>query len=248
MDTQGTDESRDAARQGDGIVAFIDISGFISVIEAEVSSVALWEEMRLMRQGAAALYNPSSAGDAKGGLIFVGDAFLLYAFDPTDDGIASFVRSVSNICGLMMLRGWRIRAGITMGDLLVSEDRTHYLGLAVARAHKLESNQQWFGGAFGAEFNDWFQSTTTGQELVAQGYVEKYEVPLKDGAVSGDFALGWPRGLPLDEIQLRRNLTQVYPELAAADKITNRLDQTVEFYRHRDARSRANRKSSTANA
>lgn len=235
-------QPQEVARHGDGVVAFIDLSGFISVIEAEVSSSALWEEMRLMRQMAEMSYDLGGGIDDTSGLIFVGDAFLAYAFDVTDDRLEGFVRSVSNICGVMMHRGWRLRAGFAMGDLLVSDDRTHYLGIAVARAHRLESGQTWFGGAFAREFNDWLRNSESGVRLRADGYVAEYSVPMKEEGESADFALGWSRGLSLDEKTLRDNLCRVYPPSNPESRIIAMLDESVRFYHGRNAPAIAERK------
>lgn len=235
MDTADFDSTSEAARKGPGVAAFIDISGFSSVIQAQQSLEALWEEMRLMRQlaGGVLAHGVDHEDPSKVGLIFVGDAFLAYAFDPSDKVREDFLRSVCGFCGAMLHRGWRVRAGIAEDDLLVSEDRTYYLGRAVVKAHKLEGAQTWFGGVIDPAFSSWLEGTPQGRQLLDENVVVRHPVPVKPQDEPSDLALGWPRGLSLSRSELETNLTRLYPSPSSSrdvQKIRRRLERMLEFY------------------
>jgi hypothetical protein len=220
-------------RVGPAIVAFCDIAGFISVIEAQSSIVALCEEMNNMRFLADGLFQRGSLSgpETKAGLIFVGDAFLAFAFDPTDEIREGFLRSICGLSGAMLHRGWRVRAGVVEDELLVSQDRTHYLGRAIARAHHLELGQQWFGGALQADLAAWLDTTEEGQRILDDGVVRRALIPLKEGVGSTNLAIGWPRGLSSTPEDLKRNLERLYPAPAKSENAERMLNETLRFYR-----------------
>lgn len=237
--------------RGNRFVAFFDLLGFSSWLEAD-GSIEVFTYVRgflnLMIRASlpGSVVHPDMSvtlEDSNIGFINFSDSIVFYSRDDSDacfDTILQVCGAFLNgvICGpSRMLRG-----AISHGEFYADPTANAYVGQALIDAYRLESSQDWLGCSFHPSVVALRQFEVA--RKVYPNYIVRALVPLRDSTLV-PYCLNWAdkrhfrnfsfsaeRGLATCEERARRSLRDRPLELA---KLEIRMKHTRDFIRHYNA-------------
>jgi hypothetical protein len=123
------------------------------------------------------------------GVEWFSDTIILYTKTDTDEAATNLLRVVTWLLfETMYHHATRLRFGIDYGELHADTNAGQLVGKALVRAHELEKNQQWAGGALTKDAMDRLPPP-------ARHYTTPYAVPLKTTACASSAAINWTLGV-----------------------------------------------------
>ncbi|MHB8586113.1 MAG: hypothetical protein ACYDDF_09820 [Thermoplasmatota archaeon] len=160
------------------------------------------------------------------------DTILLY--DPAEvKGLGRIVISSANLAARCMSKGIPIRGAIVRGEFYADERRNLYLGKGLIEAYDWAQKQDWAGAIVApGQALTWSSEERTRYQSI--GLVVSYPVPLKEGPVVENLAIGWPvffRGTPA-EVEKRLKSFVKSPTLDGQRKIDGAV-RFIEQHRRR---------------
>lgn len=117
------------------------------------------------------------------------DSILLYTEGTTPKHLRQIVGHATLLVMESLERRIGLRGGVTRGKFL--HDGEVFLGPAMVRAYELEQMQDWIGGIVDPELTD-APTVQVLKELEKQGFLVRYEAPIKGGSVGELWCLAWP--------------------------------------------------------
>jgi hypothetical protein len=167
------------------------------------------------------------------------DTIVLWTDRETQEGLGRVLLSSAALMNSCILLGLPVRGAVTRGAFFVSKDKSNYLGEALVRGHELEVSQEWTGAIVdpirfrGAK---WTKLLKYFGEI---GLLIRYQAPLRDGPVTWQHCIDWPRTIQLTKQGVRTKLT---PRKNAGWSAKRKFDAAMKFYE----RSQTNLESESA--
>lgn len=201
-------------------IAFLDILGFKDLVEnnsaealADIYKEALLFGYQRSIEGLEELPEFKDPEDEIKSII-ISDSILFWS---VNDNFNSFIKLIIIIEGFIyasIYKGIPLRGSIEY-DELIEVNPTHIsknlsnstpiiLGRSIVKAYSKENKQNWAGCTVANECIERFETLYAESDveerigihtLVEYGYLIKYKVPYKNGAITEEFVINWPKML-----------------------------------------------------
>ncbi|MGH9424004.1 MAG: hypothetical protein ACRD3J_28775 [Thermoanaerobaculia bacterium] len=186
------------------LVAIADILGFSKLVEKQPPEIVVRESIGWARRCLYhALFRSGFPDEPPPfeefrrhphvGVAWFSDTVLLYARTDSDEDASFLIHTCSWL--LFETIVWakaRMRLGVAYGELLIDDENSVHVGLAIVHANETEKRQEWSGGALHATAEGRLKPLLSGLPIVS------YEVPVKPASSAKvvvtrlDQAIEWP--------------------------------------------------------
>ncbi len=235
-------------KDGKRFVAFFDLLGFSSWLEAEGSAevftyVRGFLNLMIRASLPGSVVHPDMSvtlATSEIGFINFSDSIVFYSRDDSDACFQTMLRVCGEFMNAVITGPSRmLRGAISHGEFYADPDANAYVGQALVDAYRLEGRQDWLSFSF----HDSVVALPQFQSALDKfpNYIVKALVPLR-GSTAIPFCLNWAdkhqfrhisfnaeRGLADCEMRARKALSDNLTETA---KLDLRMKHTREFIRH----------------